>query len=86
MKNHYKNEELGSLKKKCIVITGGAGMLGLAFNEVLASYAPESKVYCLSRQSLDVTDRKKVLDLEKLHPDLIIHCASIVKPDYCEEY
>jgi dTDP-4-dehydrorhamnose reductase len=75
-------------------ITGASGMLG----SMLVSHLSESyKVFATSRNKsvegknidwdcFDLTDIK-LLDewLDKVKPDIVIHCAAIVNVDFCEE-
>lgn len=74
---------LDSLKDKEIIITGGDGMLGRAFEECLVSKAPSASVSCFPRPQLDVTDKDSVLNLASLDPDIIIHCAGFTNADEC---
>lgn len=69
----------GWLAGKRVLITGGAGMLGRAFAEVLADYP--CHVVAKSHAELDVTDRDAVLAEPA---DLIIHCAADVNAERCE--
>ena len=42
-------------------------------------------VYSPSRQEMDITDRKKVVDtIRKINPDILIHCAALTHVDECE--
>lgn len=86
MKSYPYNSELNSLENKVIIITGGKGMLGRAFNEILEQSKINIKFYPFGKQELDVTDREKILGLANLKPDIIIHCAAIVNADYCENH
>lgn len=85
MSNQYNNYELVSLSNKHILITGASGMLGLAFQEIINLYVPSANVFALGKNILNVLDREKVLECEKLKPDFIIHCAALVNADYCED-
>jgi dTDP-4-dehydrorhamnose reductase len=84
--SHYNSGELADLSGKTVIITGGGGMLGTAFNEILGQYVSGPQICCLSREELDVTNYSAVMRLEKQKPDLILHCAAIVNADYCEEH
>ncbi len=84
MNSRISKNELICLKNKCIIITGGQGMLGVAFSEVLTLNGINENVYVFSKSELDVTIREDVLDLQILNPDYIIHCAALVNADYCE--
>ena len=75
---------LHNLENKAIIVTGSGGMLGSAFQEIL-SKTSNKKVSCFTHAMLDVTDRKKVLLLSRLKPQVIIHCAAKVDADFCED-
>ncbi|HSV30091.1 MAG TPA: NAD(P)-dependent oxidoreductase, partial [Candidatus Omnitrophota bacterium] len=70
----------GELNGKTILITGGAGMLGRAFAEVLAGYP--CNVVAKSHEELDVTDRDAVM---AERADVIVHCAADVNAERCED-
>lgn len=72
-----------SLTGKNILITGATGMLGRAFSEALST-EPVKEVFAFSHAELDVTDRANVLRLERIQPDVIIHCAADVNAERCE--
>lgn len=73
-----------ALANKRVLITGADGMLGRAFQEVLASAYPSTVVLARTRHQLDVTLRDQVL-AERVHRvDAIIHCAADVNADRCE--
>jgi len=73
-----------ALANKRVLITGANGMLGRAFQAVLASAYPSTVVLARTRQQLDVTLRDQVL-AEHVHQiDAIIHCAADVNADRCE--
>lgn len=73
-----------ALANKRVLITGADGMLGRAFQAVLASAYPSTVVLTRTRQQLDVTLRDQVL-AERVHQiDAIIHCAADVNADRCE--
>lgn len=86
MNFQYDHSALMSLGVKRIVITGAKGMLGQAFQEVLARQAPKAAVLALGKTELDVRSLDQVLGIEDFRPDLILHCAGIVNADYCEEH
>src|SRR5262245_53793224 len=66
-----------------LVITGGAGMLARAVQQVAGGSKHE--VVALPREALDVTDEKAVLNvLRKLAPDVVIHCAAYTRVDEAE--
>jgi len=79
------NKELKELTNKNILITGAGGMLGSAFKDVLKHYVPNCNTIALTHQELDITNCKSVLNLHKLNPHIIIHCAAKVNADFCEE-
>jgi dTDP-4-dehydrorhamnose reductase len=73
-----------ALANKRVLITGADGMLGRAFQAVLASAYPSTVVLARTRQQLDVTLRDQVL-AEHVHQiGAIIHCAADVNADRCE--
>lgn len=73
-----------ALANKRVLITGADGMLGRAFQVVLASAYPSTVVLARTRHQLDVTLRDQVL-AERVHRvDAIIHCAADVNADRCE--
>ncbi|MFX3624573.1 MAG: dTDP-4-dehydrorhamnose reductase [Ectobacillus sp.] len=68
---------------KKIAITGAGGQLGKQFAAQLAGGGYE--VYALNRKGMDVANRKQVRAvLEKLVPDIVIHCAAYTKVDLAE--
>ncbi|MBX4211195.1 MAG: NAD(P)-dependent oxidoreductase [Candidatus Yanofskybacteria bacterium] len=69
---------------KNILITGGSGMLGTAFTELLVGQ--NYQVRSLSHQDLDVCDLNGVLAQAEFKPNVVIHTAGIVNADYCEEH
>ena len=69
---------------KRIIITGADGMLGRSFQEVLRLKYPSADVKALSRHALDVTNRLGVMAYAEYNPELIIHAASKVDADFCE--
>lgn len=81
----YNKNELSSLNGKTILITGGDGMLGTAFREIITSYTDNVSLYSYGKQSFDVTNYEHIIKHSSLNPDIIIHCAAIVNADYCEE-
>lgn len=81
----YNKNELTPLNGKTILITGGDGMLGTAFREIITSYTDSVNIYSYGKQSFDVTNYEHVIKHSRLNPDIIIHCAAIVNADYCEE-
>lgn len=77
-------ESLPSLAQKRFLITGADGMLGRAFQAVLASNCPSAVVLARTRNELDVTLRQDVLAEDRNRIDVIIHCAADVNADRCE--
>ena len=73
-----------ALANKRVLITGADGMLGRAFQAVLASAYPSTVVLARTRQQLDVTLRDRVLAEHVNQVDAIIHCAADVNADRCE--
>jgi len=63
-----------------ILITGGSGSLGSELQNIF----PDS--LCPTRNNLDITDKKQVIDYFKNHSiDMIIHTAAITSVRLCEE-
>ena len=73
-----------ALANKRVLITGADGMLGRAFQAVLASAYPSTVVLARTRQQLDVTLRDQVLAEHVHRIDAIVHCAADVNADRCE--
>jgi dTDP-4-dehydrorhamnose reductase len=73
-----------ALANKRVLITGADGMLGRAFQAVLASAYPSTLVLARTRQQLDVTLRDQVLAEHVHQVDAIIHCAADVNANRCE--
>ena len=73
-----------ALANKRVLITGADGMLGRAFQAVLASAYPSTVVLARTRQQLDVTLRDQVFAERVYQIDAIIHCAADVNADRCE--
>jgi len=84
-------QKLTKLSGKTFLITGAGGMLGRSFQEILNKFVDDSKIYALSKEELDVTNKEQVLSFQSLKPDFIIHCVSISSDstnpvDYCETH
>lgn len=73
------------LFRKKVMVTGADGMLGRAFQAILASHYPSTTVYALPHEVLDVTDRQAVLKHVAEGYDFIVHCAADVNADRCEK-
>src|SRR3990167_10615579 len=66
-----------------ILLTGAKGQLGFKIAEILSA---GHDLILTDRDSLDITDQKKVADLvEKENPDVIIQAAAYTKVDQAEE-
>jgi dTDP-4-dehydrorhamnose reductase len=64
-----------------ILLTGAKGMLGAAIKSQLASF----DLHAYSREQLDITSRKQVMDcVQSIHPDYIINCAAYTAVDQAE--
>lgn len=67
-----------------VLLTGAGGQLGKAFGEYLVSLNYE--VWSFSREELDITNFKKVLEISKnFKPHVIINCAAYNLVDKAEE-
>jgi len=77
----YDHSALLPLGVKRIVITGAKGMLGQAFQDVLARQAPMAAVLALGKTDLDVRSLDQVLGIEDFRHNLVLHCAEIVDAD-----
>jgi|LakMenE01Jun11ns_1017448.scaffolds.fasta_scaffold9948166_3 dTDP-4-dehydrorhamnose reductase len=75
-----------SLANKRVLITGADGMLGRAFQSVLASDYPSTTVFARTRNQLDVTKRGDVLAEERQGIQVIVHCAADVDADRSEQF
>src|SRR3989344_9384563 len=82
-------------KSMKILITGANGLLGsnlcliYSKNKNNTVYATSKELidipYC-KNYKLDITVNEDFILLEKLKPDIIIHCAALTNVDYCEEH
>ena len=73
-----------------ILITGASGLLGRRLFEILSREHEVIGTYNNNKSHkcyyLDVSDRDSVgLFFKKIDPEVVIHCAALVNPDYCEE-
>lgn len=67
-----------------ILLTGGNGFFSSRF---LARYDKSYSIACLSKQELNVCDRKAVLGaFEHLRPDIVIHSGGLTSTDFCNTY
>ncbi|TSB46092.1 dTDP-4-dehydrorhamnose reductase [Alkalicoccobacillus porphyridii] len=65
-----------------IVITGANGRLAKAFIRFLNG----ETIYALTKEELDCTNRLDVIQtINRLNPDLILHCAAMTDVDACEQ-
>lgn len=68
--------------KKTVLITGADGMLG---QDLVKSIKGKFEVVGLKRESCDITDKKKVIEVFKRYrPWAVIHSASFTDVDGCE--
>lgn len=66
-----------------VMVTGGRGLLGTAVCEELKKN--KIQYVAVDKKEFDITDKEKTLrEIEKLHPDVIIHCAAYTKVDMAE--
>ena len=73
-----------------ILITGSAGFVGKnLFYKLKDNY----EVFGISRRqsdttthSVDLTSDKIISVLNKINPDIVVHCAALSNVDYCEEH
>jgi dTDP-4-dehydrorhamnose reductase len=83
--------------KKNIIITGGSGLVGSNIIDKISKKKeykkyelisidrnPASTKNCKNLQ-IDILDRDKILDLEKLKPALIMHCAALANISFCQQ-
>lgn len=77
-----------------ILITGGSGMVGSNFIKYF-SIKKKYNLFCLYHSNptnfdfceniqIDITNKEDVLNLSKLNPDIIIHCAALTDTTTCE--
>ncbi len=66
-----------------VFITGGKGMVGNFLTRAFIERGDD--VYSPSREELDITDRKRVIEsIKNFKPDILIHCAAFTDVDGCE--
>ncbi|MFK3937260.1 dTDP-4-dehydrorhamnose reductase [Alkalihalobacillus sp. NPDC078783] len=64
-----------------VLITGSEGRVGKAFQAMLE----KEEVFAFSKEMLDCTNRSLVIQIvEKVNPDVILHCAAMTNVDACE--
>lgn len=73
-----------------ILITGASGLLGRRLFEILSREHEVIGTYNNNKSHkchyLDISDRESVGNFfKKVDPDIVVHCAALVNPDYCEE-
>ncbi len=67
---------------KRLIVTGAGGMLGA---DVTRQFSSDFKVTGLTRQDLDITDKKAVRQVFKHYrPEIVINCAAFTRVDDCE--
>jgi dTDP-4-dehydrorhamnose reductase len=65
------------------LVTGAGGMLGSDMAERLVARGQD--VVALTRDALDITDKKRVLETARqVQPDVIVNCAAFTRVDDCE--
>lgn len=65
-----------------VLVTGANGMLAFDIISLLDS---RYRVYCLSKQQLDITEKKSVESaVFSIRPEIIINCSAFTKVDECE--
>ncbi len=71
-------------RRKRVLLTGSAGLLGTAVMEVFRK-DQEWELVCRDRGELDITDAAAVaFQLRHERPDLVINCAAYTRVDDCE--
>ncbi|WYP25279.1 dTDP-4-dehydrorhamnose reductase [Alkalihalobacillus sp. FSL W8-0930] len=64
-----------------VLITGSEGRVAKAFQAMLKN----EEVFAFSKDRLDCTNRSQVIQtVERIKPDLILHCAAMTNVDACE--
>lgn len=68
---------------KKILVTGGTGFLG---SRVFCRLSEKYEVYAPTRQEMDITDAKRVLQvMESFRPDGVIHCGAVAEVWRCSQ-
>ena len=69
-----------------VVVTGAAGLIGQYLVKTASRWAPQWDIRGLTRAALDLTDHAAVTGIvQKLKPDLVIHCAALSRTKDCEQ-
>ena len=79
---------------KKILITGGSGLLGSNIAKLATS---KFEVYAIYNQNkismnnvnffqINLTKKEQFDKINKINPDVIVHCAALTNVDYCEEH
>ena len=76
--------------KMRVLITGASGLLGKRIFDIISKNHQTVGTYNKNSNGmlhyLDIVDRNSVeLFFRKFQPEIVIHCAAMVNPDYCEE-
>ena len=76
--------EIQNIPKTRFLITGGQGMLGQAFAELLQRYSPQCEVRALGKDALDVSRNDQVTShADWVKGGWIVHCAALVNVEGC---
>lgn len=78
------NARQNAWRDRRVLITGSDGMLGRAFVAALRSETMGATVLATTRRDLDITNRGAVRDMQRFHPEILIHCAALVNAERCE--
>jgi dTDP-4-dehydrorhamnose reductase len=66
------------------VISGAGGLIGSYLMQAAERWASGWRVEGLTRRRLDLTDDAALCRFwREVHPDLVIHCAALSKPQHC---
>lgn len=69
------------------LITGGDGMLGKSFAQMLRSYAPQCEFRAIGKSELDVTREEQLSShAEWIRGGWILHCAALVNVEECAKH
>lgn len=78
-----------------ILITGANGLLGsnlcliyskIFGSEVIATSQHQPDFSYCQNFKLDINDKEDLVLVQKIKPDLVVHCAALTNIDYCEEH